>query len=256
MEEKRKILIVDDDPDIIDILNLLLRGEGYETVAARDGKQAVELADKHVDLIILDVMLPELNGFHACNAIREKTNAPILFLSAMSGDSEKSTAFLAGGDDYLCKPFSSSELVARVKSLLRRYYVYRGAPEAEGPKSDLPAHSPLHSESPDGLDDSNGADAIEMRSNNSAMINGQEIKLTYTEYEILHLLLRNRGKILSSQEIFEKIWAEPYSYNANNTVMVHILKLRKKIEKDTGHPEIIRTAWGRGYYIEKNPDGK
>jgi len=169
----------------------------------------------------------------------------------MSGDSEKSTAFLAGGDDYLCKPFSSSELIARVKSLLRRYYIYQGIDQTnqtsqsrhrEGPE---PA-APCRTEQPNQT-----LPTIEVHSDNTVTRNGEKIRLTYIEYEILCLLLKYRGEIISSQDIFEKIWAEPYGYNSNNTVMVHILKLRKKIETDASHPKIIRTAWGRGYYIEK-----
>lgn len=256
----KKILIADDDPDIINILDLILRGEGYDTLMATDGQSAVDMTDETVDLIILDIMMPGLNGFHACDAMRKKTNAPILFLSAMSGDSEKSTAFLAGGDDYLCKPFSSSELIARVKSLLRRYYIYQGIDRGRQTGQTPPdLHKPaeaLSSAEPSPVASSGtrpGAPfSIQMKSDNLVIRNGEKIRLTYIEYEILSLLLTHRGEIFSSQEIFSKIWAEPCSYNANNTVMVHILKLRKKLEADASHPQIIKTAWGRGYYIEKD----
>lgn len=228
--DNKKILIVDDDPDIVNIIQLLMESEGYETVAASDGKTAIDLIDEDVDLIILDVMLPETNGFHICHTVRQFTNVPIMFISAMSGDSEKVTALLAGGDDYICKPFSSSELIARVKSLLRRYHTYGGS------DSKPASHKKEVS--------------IALGSDNTMLVNDGVIKLSYTEYEIMNLLLQSRGKIFSSAEIFESIWGEPYNSNSNNVIMVHIFKLRKKLEDDYKHPRILKTAWGRGYYIE------
>lgn len=168
-----------------------------------------------------------MNGFEVCRRIRESSYAPILFLSAMSGDTEKVAALTAGGDDYLCKPFSASELIARVRSLLRRYNVYQGSDRAEPEKEQLVL----------GMD-------------NQVIVNGQTIKLSYTEYEILHLFLKHRGQVLSIPEIYEAIWTEPYNYSANNIVMVHIYKLRRKLEQDCKHPNILKTAWGKGYYIE------
>ena len=172
-------------------------------------------------------MMAGMNGFEVCRRIRESSYAPILFLSAMSGDTEKVAALTAGGDDYLCKPFSASELIARVRSLLRRYNVYQGSDRAEPEKEQLVL----------GMD-------------NQVIVNGQTIKLSYTEYEILHLFLKHRGQVLSIPEIYEAIWTEPYNYSANNIVMVHIYKLRRKLEQDCKHPNILKTAWGKGYYIE------
>ena len=222
-----KILIVDDDRDIAQIVQLLLEGEGYDTQTAASGSEALEKIDSSVDLVILDIMMAGMNGFEVCRRIRESSYAPILFLSAMSGDTEKVAALTAGGDDYLCKPFSASELIARVRSLLRRYNVYQGADRAEPEKEQLVL----------GMD-------------NQVIVNGQTIKLSYTEYEILHLFLKHRGQVLSIPEIYEAIWTEPYNYSANNIVMVHIYKLRRKLEQDCKHPNILKTAWGKGYYIE------
>lgn len=222
-----KILIVDDDRDIAQIVQLLLEGEGYDTQTAASGSEALEKIDSSVDLVILDIMMAGMNGFEVCRRIRESSYAPILFLSAMSGDTEKVAALTAGGDDYLCKPFSASELIARVRSLLRRYNVYQGSDRAEPGKEQLVL----------GMD-------------NQVIVNGQTIKLSYTEYEILHLFLKHRGQVLSIPEIYEAIWTEPYNYSANNIVMVHIYKLRRKLEQDCKHPNILKTAWGKGYYIE------
>ena len=222
-----KILIVDDDRDIAQIVQLLLEGEGYDTQTAASGSEALEKIDSSVDLVILDIMMAGMNGFEVCRRIRESSYAPILFLSAMSGDTEKVAALTAGGDDYLCKPFSASELIARVRALLRRNNVYQGSDRAEPEKEQLVL----------GMD-------------NQVIVNGQTIKLSYTEYEILHLFLKHRGQVLSIPEIYEAIWTEPYNYSANNIVMVHIYKLRRKLEQDCKHPNILKTAWGKGYYIE------
>lgn len=234
--EGRKILIADDDKDIVELVELLLNGEGYETITAFSGREAVEKADETVDLIILDIMMPDLNGIMACREIRKNYRNPILFLSAMSNDSDKSTAFLSGGDDYLVKPFSSVELVARVKSLLRRFYVYRGAVE-DDPEIIISPHL--------------NEKVIFLNIDGEVTVNGEAVKLTYTEYEILNLLVEHRGSIVSLSDIYEKIWAETYNKRNDSTVMVHIQNLRGKIEQDPKRPKIIKTAWGKGYYIER-----
>lgn len=240
MEKGRyHILIVDDDPDLLDILNILLTGEGYRVTRAGSGDEALARLDTTVDLIILDIMMPERNGYSACFEMRKRTNAPILFLSAMSGDSDKATAFLAGGDDYLCKPYSAAELIARVKSMLRRYHVYRGIDHQQGaetPEASAAAVSPV----------------LKLGTDNHVILDGKVIKLTYIEYEILKLLLDLRGQIIPSSELYERIWAEPFDQNAGNTVMVHMLRLRRKLEQDAKHPTIIKTAWGKGYYIDED----
>lgn len=228
----QKILIADDSEEIIEILQILLRGEGYEVVAARDGNEAVRLADETVDLMILDVMMPGRSGFTACAQIRQKSMAPILFLTARGLDSDKSMGFSAGGDDYLTKPFSYSELLSRVKSLLRRYLVYQG--KSGGLSESRLVLGEL----------SVNQDTREVKVGEAA------VNLTSREYAILVLLLKNRRKVFSSENIYESVWKEPYFYSANNNVMVHIRNLRRKIEKNPQNPEYIKTMWGRGYYIE------
>lgn len=228
----KKILIADDSPEIIEILQILLTGEGYQVVIARNGEEAVKLVDDSIDLIILDVMMPVMSGYVACSQIRQKSMAPILFLTAKAQDSDKSMGFSAGGDDYLAKPFSYSELIARVKSLLRRYFVYQGSRPAKADSliiiGELKVDQDTH----------------------VVTVAEREVLLTSREYAILLLLLKNRRKIFSSENIYESIWKEPYFYSANNNVMVHIRNLRKKIEKDPQKPEYLKTMWGRGYYIE------
>ncbi|MCR4709554.1 MAG: response regulator transcription factor [Clostridiales bacterium] len=226
------ILVADDDPDLLDILNIMLKGEGYLVTNAQNGEEAVKRADETVDLIILDIMMPNMNGYTACYEMRKITNAPILFLSAMSGDSDKATAFLAGGDDYMCKPYSAAELISRVKSMLRRYHIYQGINNRQEKDEKCKL-------------------SIELMNDNMVILDGKTIKLTYIEYEILKLLLNNRGEIISTSEMFEKIWAEPFAQNAANTIMVHMLRLRRKLDQNSDHPKLIKTAWGRGYYIEK-----
>ncbi|ERK31540.1 response regulator transcription factor [Clostridium intestinale] len=228
----KNILIADDNEDIREIVRVLLESEGYNVVEAVDGEDAINKVDDEIDLIILDVVMPKKTGFKACIEIREKTSAPILFLTAKSQDSDKYMAFSAGSDDYLSKPFSYTELVSRVKALLRRYYVYKGK---EIKDSD-------NSISINGL--------IINTSSNEASVNGKELILTEIEYNILLLMAQNRKKIFSAQNLYESIWGEPYFYSCNNTVMVHIRNLRSKLEEDPQNPEYIKTVWGKGYRIE------
>lgn len=228
----QKILIADDSEEIIEILQILLTGEGYEVVAAADGGEAVRLADASIDLIILDVMMPVKTGYVACSEIRRKTMAPILFLTARTQDSDKSMGFSAGGDDYLAKPFSYSELLSRCKSLLRRYLVYQG-------KGGSTIKSKLIL-----------GDLIVDLETRSVTVNGCPVNLTSREFAILVLMLKNRKKVFSSENIYESVWNEPYFYSANNNVMVHIRNIRKKIEKDPQNPEYVKTMWGRGYYVD------
>jgi DNA-binding response OmpR family regulator len=176
--------------------------------------------------------MPKKTGFKACIEIREKTSAPILFLTAKSQDSDKYMAFSAGSDDYLSKPFSYTELVSRVKALLRRYYVYKGK-EA------------------DDSNDSISINGLKINlTSNEISIDGREIALTEIEYSILLLMSKNRKKIFSAQNLYESIWNEPYFYSCNNTVMVHIRNLRSKLESDPQNPKYIKTVWGKGYRIE------
>ena len=228
-----KIMVVDDDKDIREVIQVLLSSEGYEVIEASNGKEALELVDDDTDLIILDVMMPEMNGYQACVLLREKTKAPILFLTAKGQDSDKTLGFSSGGDDYLTKPFSYNELNGRVKALLRRYHVYQGK-------------NVVHEE-PTIFKTGN----IEVDSaHRTAYLNKQKLNLTDIEFNILEYLLINKQQVISPSQLFEAIWHEEYYYRANNTIMVHIRHLRQKIEKDPTNPEHIKTIRGKGYYCE------
>lgn len=229
--EQAKILIVDDNPEIREVLGILLGSEGYLVAEAENGNQALELLSEDTDLVILDVMMPGLTGLKTCEKIREKSNVPILFLTAKTQDADKSIGLLVGGDDYLAKPFSHSELTARVKALLRRYHVYRGKPAEE-------------------LDDVITLGELEInRKFNEVKKNGKELNLTEIEYQILLLMASYKGKIFSTQMLYESVWKEPYFYTSNSTVMVHIRKLRTKLEDDPQNPKHVVTVWGKGYRI-------
>lgn len=234
MADKTRILIADDNAEIREVLRILLESEGFEVVEAADGNEAVEKIEDNIDLIILDVMMPNKNGYRACLEIREKSMVPILFLTAKTEDSDKALGFSSGGDDYLVKPFSYTEIVARVKALLRRCYVYQKTVKEEKAESNL----------------LEVGDLLVDIEKNFVSISNKEVELTDIEYNILLLMIKNRKKIFSAQNIYESVWNEPYYYTANNTVMVHIRKLRTKIEKDPQNPKYIKTVWGRGYRIE------
>ena len=229
MPKKSNILIVDDDADIRNVLRLLLQ-ERYEVSEAADGSAAVEYlrGNPDTDLVILDVMMPGMNGYETCDALREFSNAPVLFLTAKSAQADRISAYSSGGDDILSKPFSQEELLAKVGSLLRRYKEYRGKPEAALAIEDLEVD-------------------FGSRSVTSA---GKPVLLTDTEYSILEYMLRNRGKTVTAQELYEAVWKEKFLPGSGNTVMVHVLNLRRKIEANPSSPKIIRTVWGKGYQID------
>ena len=226
-----KILIADDNPEIREVLNVLLSSEGYDVIEAKDGQEAIELISSEIDLYILDIMMPVINGYQACIEIRKKSNAPILFLTAKSQESDKTLGFSSGGDDYLSKPFSYNELTTRVKALLRRYYIYQGKVNNDESTENKITYNNI-------VIDPN---------NEIVFLNNEQIELTYIEYQILYLLLSNRKHIYSTQALYENIWNEPYYYSANNTIMVHIRNLRKKIETVPQNPKVIKTIWGKGY---------
>ena len=187
-ENNSSILVVDDNPEIREIIQVLLGGEGYLVETAGNGVKALEmLSQREYDLIILDIMMPGLDGYQTCRKMREESNAPILFLSARTKDSDKTLGFSSGGDDYLAKPFS---------------------------------------------------------------YNGELLELTDTEYAILLLLLKNRHQVFSAERLYEAVWKESFYYGAENTVMVHIRNLRRKVERDSKNPSIIKTSWGKGYYCD------
>ena len=229
-EMKSKILIVDDDPDIRNVLKLLLRTD-YETAEAENGEAAVEYmrANPDTDLIILDVMMPGMDGIETCEVIRGFSNVPILFLTAKSQERDRLAAYQSGGDDFHSKPFSQPELLAKVRSLLRRYQEYR----------DKPASSVWTSGN------------LEVDLNTRVVKNGGEpAPLTDTEYSILECLVKNRGRTVTTQELYETVWNEKFLPGSGNTIMVHVLNLRRKIEEVPSSPKIIRTVWGRGYQID------
>lgn len=234
MMDEIKILVADDDEDIRDVIEILLSSEGYLVYKAKDGRVALDLMKEHTfHLIILDIMMPSLNGYQVCVEIRKLSIAPILFLSAKSQDSDKTLCFSSGGDDYMAKPFSYNELVSRVKALLRRYMVYKGDSHVVK-KSEMMQIQEITIQ----------------ESKRRVYLKNEEIELTDIEFQILILLATHRGQIFSAEHLYEKVWNEEYYYSANNTVMVHMRNLRKKIEKDPQNPQIIRTIWGKGYRCE------
>lgn len=235
MTMQTRILVADDNAEIREILRILLSGEGYEVIEAKDGNEVIEKFNNSIDLIILDIMMPNMNGYQTCLKIRESSNVPILFLTAKGLDSDKTLGFSSGGDDYLSKPFSYSELTARVKALLRRYQIYKG-------KQDQVVSNTEKDLTIDGL-------TLQYASQN-VQIQGKEIELTDIEFNILNTLMQHPKQIFSAEQLYEKAWNEPYFYSANNTIMVHIRNLRKKIEKDPANPVYIRTIWGKGYRFE------
>lgn len=230
--ETKKILYVDNDPEIREALRLLLGCEGYETVEGTNGEELLRLLDDTIDLVILDVMMPGMNGYAACAELRKRSPVPVLFLTAKSQESDMTMGFSAGGDDYLVKPFSYNELINRVKAMLRRYTIY-GAKATEQTRLIRCCGN------------------IEIDPDQCLVRqDGKEIPLTDIEYRILHLLASHPRKIFSAQNIYESIWNEPYFYTSNNLVMVHIRNIRRKLGDDPQNCHTIRTVWGKGYRIE------
>lgn len=227
------ILIVEDDPDIREGVRILLEGENYAVCEAGDGTEGLSRLTPETDLVILDIMMPGISGLKTCEEIRKTSYVPILFLTAKAQESDKLIGLMAGGDDYLPKPFSYSELLARVKALLRRYQVYRG-------KETMPLKEHF-------------LEVGKFRINkdfNELFVDGKEVSLSNIEYHILLLLMQYPGKIFSAQNLYESIWEEPYFYSCSSTVMVHIRKLRVKVEENPQSPKYIATVWGKGYRFE------
>lgn len=246
LNETSRILMVDDNYEIREVVNILLSGEGYLVEEASNGIQALDKIQKNnYDLVILDVMMPNMNGYQACKEIRKDSNTPILFLSARSQVEDKTLGFSSGGDDYLPKPFSYQELLSRVKALIRRYQVYKGKEESEGEM--FLENTKIRKQQEKVIIFS---EIKIYEKQKRVLIEEQEIELTDIEFAILYLLAKNRGHIFSAQHLYESIWEEPYYYGAANTVMVHIRNLRGKIEKDPHNPKIIKNVWGKGYRCE------
>lgn len=231
--EQYKILIVDDDPDIKEVVSILLGSEGYSVLQAENGGTAIEMiyADRTIDLVIMDIMMPGVNGVEACEMIRQKSTVPILFLTAKSQEQDKIDAYTEGGDDYLVKPFSQTELLMKVKSLLRRYREYQRVPAAQTVTA---MSGNLR------LDDKH----------RRVIKEDKVIPLTDKEYAIMRYFVDHRGEIVGNREIYEGVWNDSYLPSDGNTVMVHILNLRKKLEDDANHPQLIKTIWGKGYKVE------
>ena len=230
---KYTILIVDDDPSIREVLTVLLESEGYAVRQAENGPRAVEEAASgpDIDLVILDIMMPGMSGIEVCGKIRETSSVPVLFLTAKSRDQDKVEAYTEGGDDYLVKPFSQTELLMKVRSLLRRYKEYQG----NSSKQDI----------------SSIEDVITIDQETRSVYRGKKkISLTDKEYEILRYFMEHRGEIVDNKALYEGVWGEKYLPSGGNTVMVHILNLRRKLEKDAGVSNLIKTVWGKGYKVD------
>lgn len=222
-------MVVDDDADIRQALRVLLETEDYEVIEADNGKTALELLDETIDLMILDIMMPKKDGVTTCKEIRKQYTFPILFLTAKTTEYDKYVGLSSGGDDYLTKPFSKMEVLARVSAMLRRYHVYQG-------KGTEQKYIYIQD--------------LKIDKNMSRVFQGEkEIILTNTEYDILVLLSKNPNKIFTLEELYESIWNEPYYFSANATVMVHIRNLRKKLQDTSQASKYIKNIWGKGYSI-------
>lgn len=229
---KGNILLVDDDKDIVDSMEIHLKNEGLKVFKAYNGLEALEiLVEKEIHLILMDIMMPKMDGLSATLKIREKKNIPIILVSAKTQDTDKIIGLNMGADDYITKPFNPLELVARVKSNLRRY-INLGIYKEEN--TEQLKHDEL----------------ILDNISKEVTVDGECIKLTPTEYKILELLLKNKGRVLSSRQIYENIWEEP-AYNCDRTVAVHIRRIREKIEINPKDPKYIKVVWGVGYKIDK-----
>ncbi|GEN85124.1 DNA-binding response regulator [Sporosarcina luteola] len=230
MMAKFTVLVADDDKEIRDGIEIYLRNEGYSVLKAADGKEALDLLTANeIHLLILDIMMPHMDGITATFKIREVQNIPIIMLSAKAEDSDKIHGLSVGADDYVTKPFHPLELMARVKSQLRRYVqlgTYDGQKKVEV----------------DGLVLDEEAKELS--------VDGKPVKLTPIEYKITELLMKNAGRVFSINEIYERVWNEE-AYNAENIVAVHIRKIREKIEADPKNPRYVKVVWGIGYKIEK-----
>lgn len=230
--ERYKVLIIEDDEDIRFAVKALLENEGYSVAEASNGKTGLELADSDTDLVIMDIMMPGDDGVETCRKLRERSNVPVLFLTAKITDVDRYKALMSGGDDYMGKPFSFDDLKARVTVLIRRYRTYQG-------KSNN-VNDPILEYGGIRLD----------RTGKELTVDGEPVRLTDIEFQVLSLLMSNKDKTFSARELYEAVWHESYLYSSSSTVMVHIRRLRTKIEKTPDEPEHIKTVWGKGYRFE------
>ncbi|HHY60671.1 MAG TPA: response regulator transcription factor [Clostridia bacterium] len=226
-----RILVCDDDRAIVDAIAIYLENEGYEVVKAYDGREALAILDtQEIHLVIMDIMMPEMDGITATQKIREDKNIPLIILSAKAEDYDKVLGLNVGADDYVTKPFNPLELIARVKSQLRRYTVLGG----------LETRSNVYRTGGLVIDDES----------KRVTVDGEEVHLTPVQYKILKLLTANAGRVFSIEEIYEKVWNET-AFNPENTVAVHIRKIREKIEINPKEPKYLKVVWGVGYKVEK-----
>lgn len=228
-----KILIVDDEKEIADLVELYLKNDGYKVYKFYNGNDALAcINSEELDMAILDVMLPDIDGFEICQKIREKHFYPIIMLTAKVEDMDKITGLTIGADDYITKPFNPLELMARVKTQLRRYKRYNKKEEKSENEFEIRGLT-INKDS------------------HKATLYGEKLALTPIEFSILFYLAENMGKVVSSEELFAKVWKEKYFENNNNTVMAHIGRLREKLKEPHKNPKFIKTVWGVGYKIEK-----
>ncbi len=228
-----KILVVDDEREIADLVELYLQNEDHTVFKFYSAKEALRcIEEESLDLAILDVMLPDGNGFLICQKIREKHNYPVIMLTAKEEETDKITGLTLGADDYITKPFRPLELVARVKAQLRRYTKYNSAPAQD---ETVFTHNGL-------IVDTN---------THECLLNEKPLSLTPTEFSILRILLEQKGNVVSAEQLFHEIWKDEYFSKSNNTITVHIRHLREKLNDSTDHPKYIKTIWGIGYKIER-----
>lgn len=232
MKKKQSILVVDDEKDIREVIEIYLMNEGFEVITACDGLEALEkLENTNIDLIILDIMMPKLDGIRTCLKIRKEKKVPIIMLSAKGEDSDKILGLNIGADDYVVKPFNPLELVARVKSQIRRNTSFNEPREENSDEICV-----------DGL--------VINRATREVFVDDKFVRLTPREFDILTVLSLNLGRVLSTEQIYEKVWDEPF-FNSDNTVAVHIRNIREKIEINPKEPRYIKLVWGIGYKIDK-----
>ena len=229
-----RILIVYDEKEIVDLIEVYLKNDGYSVNKFYNGSEALKFTQSNeVDLAILDVMLPDIDGFHICQKIRESYTYPIIMLTAKDEETDKITGLTLGADDYITKPFKPLELLARVKSQLRRYKKYN-SPQSEEKEKSIIEHSGL----------------VMNIKTHQCTLNEKAVVLTPTEFSILRILLENKGDVVSAEELFHSIWKDEYYSKANNTITVHIRHLREKLNDTLDDPKFIKTIWGVGYKIE------
>lgn len=228
---QQKIMIVDDNPDIVDLIEICLVNENYEVIKAFDGVEALSKMDPSIQLILLDVMMPRMDGIKTCIEIRKKYNVPIIFLTAKVQDSDQILGLLVGADDYIKKPFTHPVLLAKVKAALRRYQQLGSTQQA-------------------GIGTIQIKELVINEKSFTATVSQTEVSLTKKEFEILLLLAKHKGQVFSVRHIYESIWQEEYFEDSANTVMVHIKRLRKKLDCHAVTQEIIHTVWGVGYKID------